>query len=254
MNDTQHDRIYASPRGHVTNFSFDERVARCFPDMINRSVPGYAQIISMCGLFAERWLRPGGRLYDLGCSHGAVSLAVAERLPERAWTITAVDLSNAMVTHAKRNFTTHVPAARQQDIELLEADVLALEYQPASMIVLNFTLQFLPPEQRAGLIQRLFDALEPGGVLVLSEKITRESSAIDAEIFDLHHDFKRANGYSQLEISQKRTALEDVMITDTLATHHQRLQEAGFERHFTWFEYLNFASMVAIKASAENAS
>lgn len=250
MNDAQQDNIYAQPQDHVANFSFDERVTRCFPDMINRSVPGYGQIVSMCGLFAERYLKPGRRLYDLGCSHGAVSLAVLEHLPERDYSITAVDLSSAMVAAARRNFTTLVPQQRQHDIELKEADVLSLDYRPAGMIVLNFTLQFLPPEQRMNLIQRLYDALEPGGILILSEKITREEPDIEELVFMLHHDFKRANGYSQLEISQKRSAIEEVMITDKLSTHHERLARAGFSQHFTWFEYLNFASMIAFKGES----
>ncbi|WP_027351102.1 carboxy-S-adenosyl-L-methionine synthase CmoA [Halotalea alkalilenta] len=249
MKDAQQDQIYATPQERISRFSFDERVAHCFPDMINRSVPGYAQITAMCALFAERHLRPGAHIYDLGCSHGAASLAICERLAERPFTLTAVDLSPAMVARARANLAAHCPAARLDDVELIEGDILALEYRSAGMIVLNFTLQFLPPERRAELLERLFDALEPGGVLVLSEKVRFEPEEIEHEIFDLHHDFKRANGYSQLEISQKRSALEEVMLTDTLELHHQRLEAAGFARHFTWFQYLNFASILALKAS-----
>lgn len=247
MKDVQQDQIYSTPQENLARFSFDERVANCFPDMINRSVPGYAQIISMCGLFAQRYLREGSHLYDLGCSHGAVSLAVMGQIPDRAFTLTAVDLSPAMIEQANDNLASHVPASRQKDIEIIEGDVLDLEYRPSGMIVLNFTLQFLPPDDRQALVNRLYNALEPGGILLLSEKITRETDDIEQEVFSLHHDFKRANGYSQLEISQKRTALEDVMITDTLETHHDRLKKAGFARSFTWFEYLNFASMIAYK-------
>ncbi len=62
-----------------------------------------------------------------------------------------------------------------------------------------------------------------------------------------YHDFKRANGYSELEISQKRTALENVLVPDTLEAHHARLARAGFPRSLTWFQYLNFASLIAFK-------
>ncbi|MGJ8525026.1 Carboxy-S-adenosyl-L-methionine synthase [Halomonadaceae bacterium LMG 33818] len=248
MKETRQDQIYSTPHDKIARFSFDERVASCFPDMINRSVPGYSQIVSMCGLFAKRYLPEGGHIYDLGCSHGAVTLSVLQQNPERPFTVSAVDLSPAMVNHARANIRQYVPGQRTQDITLVEGDVLALDYQPANMIFMNFTLQFLPPESRESLIKRLFNALEPGGVLVLSEKITRETSAIEEEVFSLHHDFKRANGYSQLEISQKRSALENYMITDTLEQHHQRLEKAGFSTHFTWFEYLNFASMIAFKS------
>ncbi|GHA95447.1 carboxy-S-adenosyl-L-methionine synthase CmoA [Modicisalibacter luteus] len=245
MNDPSYrDAIFTTPLDRVASFSFDEQVVACFPDMIRRSVPGYGQILGMLGVLAERHLRHGGHVYDLGCSLGAVGLALAGRLPPEAFSLTGVDLSPAMVSQARALLAEECPEHR---IDIVEGDIRQVEYRPASMIVLNFTLQFLSPSDRDGVIAQLYEALEPGGVLVLSEKIVAADEQENAWLVERYHDFKRANGYSDLEISQKRTALENVLIPDTLEAHHARLTDAGFSRVTTWFQYLNFASMIAFK-------
>ncbi|WP_192034808.1 carboxy-S-adenosyl-L-methionine synthase CmoA [Halomonas sp. YLGW01] len=238
------DAIFSTPLDRVARFSFDEQVVACFPDMIRRSVPGYGQILGMLGVIAERHLRHGAHVYDLGCSLGAVGLALAGRLPADAFRLTGVDLSPAMVSRAGETFATECP---EHAIKVVEGDIRSLDYRPSGMIVLNFTLQFLPPADREAVIKALYDALEPGGVLVLSEKVVAEDEQENAWLVERYHDFKRANGYSDMEISQKRTALENVLVPDTLAAHHARLARAGFPRSQTWFQYLNFASIIAFK-------
>lgn len=245
MNDPSYrDAIFTTPLDRVASFSFDEQVVACFPDMIRRSVPGYGQILGMLGVLAERHLRHGGHVYDLGCSLGAVGLALAGRLPPESFSLTGIDLSPAMVSRARALLAEECP---QHSIDIVEGDIRQVVYRPASMIVLNFTLQFLSPGDRDEVISRLYAALEPGGVLVLSEKIVAADEQENAWLVERYHDFKRANGYSDLEISQKRTALENVLIPDTLEAHHDRLSRAGFSRVTTWFQYLNFASMIAFK-------
>jgi tRNA (cmo5U34)-methyltransferase len=137
-------------------------------------------------------------------------------------------------------------------VELIEADICDIPIENASVVVLNFTLQFVAPEKRAALIARIFDGLRPGGILILSEKFRFDDEQVNELLIDLHLDFKRANGYSELEISQKRTALENVMRTDTLAVHQARLRDAGFTHLDLWFQCFNFGSMIAIKASDTN--
>ncbi|MBB3190898.1 carboxy-S-adenosyl-L-methionine synthase CmoA [Halomonas cerina] len=239
------DAIFSTPLDRVASFSFDERVVACFPDMIRRSVPGYGQILAMLGLIARRHLRHGGHVYDLGCSLGAGGLALAGRLSPDAFRYTGVDLSPAMVARARQTLADECP---EHAMTVLEGDIRILDYRPSGMIMLNFTLQFLAPEERDAVIARLYDALEPGGVLVLSEKIKADDEQDNAWLVERYHDFKRANGYSELEISQKRNALENVLVPDTLTAHHTRLARAGFPRSLTWFQHLNFASLIAFKA------
>jgi len=119
--------------------------------------------------------------------------------------------------------------------------------QNAAIVVINFTLQFLPQADRSALIQHIYAGLKPGGILILSEKFITADTVTNDLLIDLHHDFKRANGYSELEISQKRSALENVMKPDTLAEHQQRLKAAGFSSQTLWFQCFNFCSMLAIK-------
>lgn len=243
-NASYRDAIFSTPLDRVAQFSFDERVVACFPDMIRRSVPGYGQILGMLGLIAARHLRHGAHVYDLGCSLGAGGLALAGTLPPDAFRYTGVDLSPAMAAQARQTLAAECPA---HNMEVVEGDIRQIDYRPSGMVVLNFTLQFLAPDDRQVMMEMLYDALEPGGVLVLSEKIVAEDEAENAWMVERYHDFKRANGYSELEISQKRTALENVLVPDTLAGHQARLAEAGFSRAHTWFQFLNFASLIAFK-------
>jgi len=240
------DAIFSTPLDRVARFSFDEQVVACFPDMIRRSVPGYGQILGMLSLIAQRHLRHGAHVYDLGCSLGASGLALAGALPADAFRYTGVDLSPAMVERAEKTFLDECP---QHTLQVLEADIRQLDYQPSGMVILNFTLQFLPPNDRDALLKRLYEALEPGGVLILSEKTLDADERDNAWRVERYHDFKRANGYSDMEISQKRTALENVLVPDTLDILHGRLATAGFPRSMTWFQYLNFASLIAFKES-----
>ena len=130
---------------------------------------------------------------------------------------------------------------------MYKRQVRDLELARASVVVLNFTLQFLPPDERPGLLRRIHDACLPGAALVLAEKIRFEDREQQAFAERMHVAFKQANGYSELEISQKRSALEKVLIPDSLEVHHQRLREAGFGAVHTWFQCFNFAAVVAIK-------
>jgi tRNA (cmo5U34)-methyltransferase len=231
--------LYAEQRAKVGDFVFDADVAAVFPDMIGRSVPGYAAIINMIGLLTRMHAAPGTYLYDLGCSLGASSLAMANSL-EHDCPIVAVDNAEAMLARA-REYT----ASSARPIEFINADIRDIDLAPASVVVLNFTLQFLPLDERERLLRRIRRALVPGGVLILSEKIAGETEQEDALLVEMHHAFKRAQGYSDLEISQKRAALEKVLLPETLAQHKQRLAAVGFARSDLWFQCFNFVSIVA---------
>ncbi len=241
---TAKDTLFASPLDAIAAFAFDERVVRVFPDMIQRSVPGYSTIIAMTGVLAERYAQPHSRCYDLGCSLGASTLAMRAQLEGRDCEIIAIDNSRAMIAHCRELIAadTHTTP-----IELQLGDLVAAPISDASVVVLNFTLQFIAPAQRAALLTRIAAGMRAGGVLVLSEKICFDDPHLQQLNTDLHHAFKRANGYSELEVAQKRNSLENVLLPETLAVHRQRLQHAGFSSIDVWFQCFNFASLVAIK-------
>lgn len=248
-----YDVLFSTPLDKHARFSFDEEVVACFPDMIRRSVPGYGQMLAMLPIFARRhcgyrqYNAQGdkvSRVYDLGTSLGAVSFALAGAFEPNALQIKAVDISQPMIDQAKLVMGEHYP---DYDIEFVCEDICQLELLPCDMIVLNLTLQFLSPDSRLGLLSKCFKALSDGGILVLTEKTHLSDEQSDAWRVERYYDFKRANGYSELEISGKRNALENVLITDTLEQHHERLGQAGFGRSLTWFVFLNFVSLIAFK-------
>lgn len=242
------DLIYSQPHQKVDDFQFDQQVVEVFPDMIQRSVPGYSTIVDNIGLLAQRFAKDNTRIYDLGCSLGAATLSMRRYLAGKSVAITAIDYSQAMVTRCD----THLSAFKSDiPVTVLQQDITESEISNASVIAMNFTLQFIAPEKRQALLQKIYNGLVPGGILILSEKVSIGQSTGNESLIDLHHEFKRRNGYSELEISQKRAALENVMKLDPLSGHLNRLTEVGFSEALTWFQCFNFTSMLAIKAEED---
>ena len=238
------DKIYSTEKTHIDPFEFDEAVVAVFPDMIARSVPGYTLLLPLIGQIASRYAQPNSRCYDLGCSLGAVTLALRQQIQQPGCRVTAVDNSLAMIEQCRQIIAQ---AGEGLPVDLIEDDICQIPISQASVVVLNFTFQFVPPALRDGLVQRIYHGLLPGGALILSEKVIFESSAKNDLLVRLHHDFKRARGYSDLEISQKRTALENVLISETEAQHQARLLQTGFTSADVWFQAFNFVSLLAIK-------
>ncbi len=242
------DSLFSAPIANLGDWQFDEKVAEVFPDMIQRSVPGYSNIITMIGMLAGRFVTDNSQVYDLGCSLGAATLSMRRNIQAQNCQIIAVDNSSAMVERCKR----HLDAYKgNTPVEVIEGDIRDTQLHNASMVVLNFTLQFLHPDDRQMLLNKIYQALNPGGVLVLSEKFNFDDQQMGELLFNMHHDFKRANGYSELEISQKRSLLENVMLTDSVTAHKTRLKNAGFEHSEVWFQCFNFGSILAVKGEAE---
>ncbi|CAE6908356.1 carboxy-S-adenosyl-L-methionine synthase CmoA [Ectopseudomonas khazarica] len=241
------DRLFAQPLADVPDFVFNEDVVRVFPDMIKRSVPGYPTIVENIGVLAGQFAQAHTTLYDLGASLGAVTQALRRHVRNDGCRVIAVDNSPAMVSRCSEYL--HAQDAMFQEllpVAVIEADILALPLQPTSLVTLNFTLQFIPPERRLELLTRIRQALLPGGALILSEKLRFEDDTQHELLTELHVAFKRANGYSELEIAQKRSAIENVMKPDSLEQHRERLLAAGFSKVVPWFQCLNFASLVAL--------
>lgn len=238
------DSLYAQPIENIAEFTFDAAVADVFPDMIQRSVPGYGAIIAATGLLAGRHALPDSVCYDLGCSLGAAAVSMRRAIIQPNCRIIAVDKSVAMLERARKIITAE---RGRVDIDLVCADIRDIEIRHASVVVLNFTLQFLAPADRYSFLSKIYRGLLPGGILIVSEKHSfndRRQQELHAE---MHEAFKKAQGYSELEISQKRTALENVLIPETLEQHKQRFQAIGFSSVEVWFQYFNFASMLALK-------
>lgn len=237
------DEVYVKPLEKVGDFEFDATVADVFENMISRSVPGYGFILDLIGLAAERYARPESNCYDLGCSLGASTLMMRRHVPASCHVI-GVDNSAAMVERCRANIRRDHSGAT---VEVRREDLTRTPIENASLVVMNFTLQFIDRDERTGVIGRIGEGLVSGGALFLAEKIAFSDDAEHAFMTDMHHDFKRYQGYSDLEIAQKRAALENVMVPETGDAHIARLRGAGFDRVHELARCLNFACYLAIR-------
>ena len=235
------DKLYIDEKLGDEPFRFDDSVARVFPDMLRRSIPGYAASIEAIGSLAARYVTPNTTCYDLGCSLGAATLAMRQGIRADGCRIIAVDNSEAMIEKCRS------VVAGADDIEVRLADIRDVSIENASMVVMNYTLQFLDLDARDTVLRRIADGMIDGGLFLLSEKVVDENPNMEDLLVDLHHEHKRRNDYSELEISRKRAALDNVLVPETVARHRHRLANAGFSHSAVWLRYFNFVSIVAIK-------
>ena len=235
------DLVFAKPLSDVKAFEFDEQVARVFRDMISRSVPGYELLVHLIGLYANVFAQRASNIYDLGCSLGEVTQIVAEATSGLDCTIFAVDNSAAMIDKCRQRYPETV------NIEWQCKDIQQVKITNASLVILNLTLQFIEQEKRQSMINKIYQGLNPGCVLVLSEKVLFDENLENERMVQLYQAFKKTQGYSDLEISQKRSALENVLVADHQAVHRQRLDQAGFSEIYQYFRAFNFVSYLAIK-------
>ena len=216
--------------------------------MLRRSIPGYAASIEAIGSLAARYVQPRTNCYDLGCSLGAATLAMRQGIAADGCHIVAVDNAPAMVERC-RQVMDEDDASRTSNtsVEVVHGDSREVKIANAPMVVLKYTLQFLELADRDAMIQKILDGLIGGGVLVLSEKVVDDDPWFEELFVGLHHEHKRRNNYSALEISRKRAALENVLIPELVTDHRERLARAGFRHAAVWLRYFNFVSIVAIR-------
>ena len=226
----------------IADFRFDKEVVEVFDDMVRRSVPGYDSMIQMIGLIARMYGQDNTNYYDLGSSTGAISLAIALNNKHQKNTFFAIDNSEEMVSKCKQNLESKI-----DNLQATCADINQIHIENASIVVLNLTLQFIDVKDRSNLIKKIYEGLNPGGVLIISEKIHFEDTETQNQITNLHIDFKKENGYSELEIANKRQAIENVLITDTKTIHIERLKDSGFKDTSCFFQCLNFVSFLSVK-------
>jgi tRNA (cmo5U34)-methyltransferase len=217
-----------------------------FDDMVARSVPYYDEVQRLQVDLAVEFLPDRESLvYDLGCSTGTTLhlLSSHPRCPRSARFV-GLDNSPAMLDKARAKLA---PAGGR--VELLEADLNAgVELRPCRIVFLNWTLQFVRPLYREALIRRIFEALEPGGALFLSEKVLLSSSLLNRLYIEHYLQYKRSRGYSDAEIQRKREALENVLVPYRLEENRLMLERAGFGTIDPFFRWLNFACLLAVKA------
>lgn len=237
------DRLYRD--GRVTeDFSFNERVAEVFDDMLDRSIPMYRTVIELTAALIRRLAASGSCVMDLGCSTGTTLLHLSRLLPELDLKYVGIDNAPAMIDKARRKTEMYSKSAV---IEFRNQDITRADLQGADIILCNYTLQFIRPMLRAEFVGRLFEILPAGGMLIISEKVISSQSLLNRTCIDIYHDFKRDRGYSELEIAAKREALENVLIPFSVQENIDLLKDSGFTEVEMFFKWINFASFIAVK-------
>ena len=246
MQDSEHskDTIYSKVQGKVKDFVFDADVVKVFDDMVERSVPLYRSVQVASANIAARFLQPEDTVYDLGCSTGSTFLHLLPLIDDPSMHFVGVDTSAEMLITCASNLTE---AGYKDRVLLLNEDIASTKLKRAGVVIMHYTLQFLPVEQRLDLLTRIYQALRPGGILLLSEKVSHRHPTMSESLNELHWDFKRQQGYSEMEIAQKREALENVLVPITSRENETLLFKAGFSEVETYLKWYNFASIVAVK-------
>ena len=236
------DTLFATPM-EASPFEFNAQVADVFDNMIQRSVPGYNFLLDVIAVLGQRYGVEDSQCYDLGCSLGTTSLRLRQNLPASCHVI-GVDNSAAMVSRCQHNMARD---HSQASYEICQQDIQSTHIENASIVILNFTLQFIDDDERQSILNKINAGMRPGGVLLLAEKVCFDTPGQQQLQTDLYHDFKRLQGYSDLEVAQKRAALENVLVPNTLEQHHKRLLNAGFKQIEVCMKCFNFAALLAFK-------
>jgi len=222
-------------------FEFDEEVASVFDDMLDRSVPFYKEMLKLTTNFALNSLNNNDIVYDLGCST-ASTLIELNRKSKVNLELIGIDNSTAMLNRAQNKCKAY-----GAQIELIHGDIHDIDLHPSKVIISNYTLQFIRPLQREKLIKKIYDSLKEDGVFIFSEKVICNDKSLNKQLIDEYYDFKLNQGYSEFEISQKREALENVLIPYTEDENKKMLSDAGFKTCETLFKWVNFATFIAKK-------
>ncbi len=225
-----------------SDFQFNREVANIFDDMLNRSIPFYREVIESIGEILSKTMPEKPVIYDLGCSTGNTLIYLASVLKEKKPKLIGIDNSPDMVEKAKEK-----AKAYNKEIEFIVSDIEKMSIKNADAVIMNYTLQFVRPLKRQAITEKIYKSLNRNGIFILSEKVVFEHPKLNRDFVDIYYNFKKKQGYSELEIAKKREALENVLIPFTIKENIELLKNSGFSYITTFFQWINFASFLAIK-------
>ena len=224
-------------------FEFDEAVVQVFDDMVSRSVPLYREVMISATQWTLDYVQPDTAIVDVGCSTGTF-LELVGRLLDHPATLVGLDNSAPMIKQAQ---TKLAAIEHRHQVHLVQTSAEAYDFSNCSVVVMNYTLQFLPLKQRRSLLRNIYQGLNPGGLLFLSEKVISPWPQFQETMTEHYERFKAKNGYAQREIERKKEALENVLIPLTEEQLRQMFETSGFERIDSLIKQHNFMTFVALK-------
>ena len=239
------DNVFSSPVQRASGFQFDESVAKVFDDMVERSVPLYNEVQRMTVEMAKNFVQERSNVYDLGCSTGTTMVLLARSISDPTVRFVGYDSSASMLEKCREKLNSFSCLER---CDLVEQDLNEeIKIENASVVVMNYTLQFVRPLYRDKVIQNIYQGLRERGCLLMTEKIVSGNSFLNSLFIDLYYEYKRREGYSDMEIAQKREALENVLIPYKIDENLELLRRNGFHLQEMFFRWYNFSSFMAIK-------
>jgi tRNA (cmo5U34)-methyltransferase len=242
----ERDEVFREKYTKPSDFKFSSKVAGVFDDMVNRSVPYYEEMQRMVAELAADHAVENTNIYDLGCSTGTTMIHMNETVAP-AVPFIGVDDSQDMLNKCRAKLNQ---LEFKRPFDLVVADLNKdVKIENASVVVLVLTLQFVRPISRERLVKQIFDGLNKDGALIIIEKILAEDSRFNRDFIKYYYDMKRRHHYSEMEISQKREALENVLIPYKSSENITLLRDAGFEHCEIFFKWYNFTGIIAKKAS-----
>lgn len=245
MSDEKLKDKYFNHDKKVTDFVFDKNVARVFDDMVSRSVPFYIETQMMALRLACHFIRSKTNIYDLGCSTGTVLGELAAMVPDSSVGLIGIDNSESMLSQAREKLST---LSSPERVELRNNDLSGdFEISNASVVIMNYTLQFIRPLQREALVQKIYNGLCKNGCLILVEKVLGNDSLFNRLYIELYYEYKRKQGYSETEIAKKREALENILIPYRIDENMDMLKKCGFSSVDIFYKWYNFAGFIAVR-------
>jgi tRNA (cmo5U34)-methyltransferase len=238
------DQVFKEKQPEIADFTFGEKVASVFDDMLDRSVPQYAEIQRMIVEMAKDFAVPGTHLYDLGCSTGTTLVNLHQQLDPGIRFI-GIDNSEEMLKRCRKKLDEH---GVNRPCDLVCGDLNSgITIENASVVTMILTLQFIRPLYREKLIRSIVDGMNKDGCLILVEKVLGEDSLFNRLFIKYYYDMKRRHNYSEMEISQKREALENVLIPYKLLENRELLLSCGFRYCDVFIKWYNFTGLIAAK-------
>ena len=239
------DKVFEFRDKPISDFKFDKTVVTVFDDMVSRSVPFYDEMQRMSAELAGDFATDGANVYDIGCSTGTTLIAFDKTITAKNITYRGLDNSNEMLKRADEKLTE---AKLKHKHELTYCDLnKELSIQNASVVSMILTLQFVRPLYRERIVQEIYDGLNDGGAFIFIEKLTSENTIFNRLFINHYYAYKRRNGYSEMEIANKREALENVLIPYRMEENFELLRGAGFKKIEVFFRWYNFCAMIAMK-------
>lgn len=238
------DDIFRGDQSRASDFVFDQQVVNVFDDMVARSIPFYAEQQKLIQTIVSRFSNQG-RIVDLGCSTGTTLLNLASVTDAP---LSGYDNSQAMLDQAQSNASQHRVGDRIDFRNAdLNGDLSDVDLNNTDVTLMCWTLQFIRPLRRDALIREIYRQLNDGGALIVTDRVLTNDTSMNRYFLDFYYDHKRANGYSNEEIINKREALENVLVPYRVDENIELFRRNGFEIVETFFQWFNFAGFLCIK-------